>query len=103
MKFARFESYKLFRGQQLGDVSFLRSSFKQAGVFKVCARLAFAFEQLLLQCFCCVSQGTVRVLQDPNEPPLFDIQTLFRSNPVVVRDLLFIIHGFRPPIPVLCD
>ncbi len=35
LEFAAFETYKLYRGQQVGDSATLRSAFKSVGVFKV--------------------------------------------------------------------
>jgi hypothetical protein len=35
LQFSRFESYRLFRGQQLGDMALFRSQYKPVGTFKV--------------------------------------------------------------------
>jgi hypothetical protein len=112
LQFATFETYKLYRGQQLGDSQLLRDAYKTVGFFKVTPATTTAAR--CMECFFsvvplssnksrsarpndvfCVArntvvprrrrQGTIRVVDSESVEPLLDLDKLFRPRPVVVR------------------
>ena len=103
LQFSTFETYKLYRGQQLGDSALLRDAYRSVGIFKVrmsgllrvptCSQLEMYHLRMMgvvagwvavMTVVVFRAQGTIRVVDSANVEPLFDLDQLFRPKPVVV-------------------